>query len=112
MISTAYRVESHIKYERRVHMSIVLSQWERHLSVPNQEETNRNIIVLPLNQIVNINQQTAIGRETKDIWIKQIGTEFPSEVNLDFKALSVTFFFSIILQQSPILVQPGFVLTM
>lgn len=75
-------------------MSIMLRQWERHLSVPNQEESNRNIIVLPLNQIVNINQQTAIGRETKTILIKQIGTEFPSEVSLDFKALSVTYFFN------------------
>lgn len=73
-------------------MSIVLSQWERHLSVPNQGEANRNIIVLPLNQTVNINQQTTIGKEIKDILMKQIGTEFPSEVNLDFKASPVTFY--------------------
>lgn len=65
MIFTAYRVESHMKDECRVHMSIVLSQWERHLSVPNQGETNRNIIVLPLNHIVNINQQTTIGEKQR-----------------------------------------------
>lgn len=90
-------------------MSIVLSQWERHLSVPNQGESNRNVIVLPLNQIVNINQQTLIGRETKYILRKQIGTECPSEINLDFKALSVTFFFNYFATESHF--SPGWICT-
>lgn len=63
---------SNYEDECGVHMTIVLGQWERTLSIPNQVEANRNITVLPLNQIVNINPQTAVGRGAKDLLIKLI----------------------------------------